>query len=96
MLLQDAAHPNVGGGLEVGAANGLADEVLGLANAGGGVDEYEAMTKPAMQEHRDCGERFALIADHVVGADILLANVKLMLAAHPPVALAGAHVGEKS
>ena len=48
-----------------------------------------------MQEHRDRGQRLALVARHEVGADVLLADVELVLAAHAPVALARPHVGEE-
>ncbi len=47
-----------------------------------------------MQEHRDGGERHALVALHEIGADIGLAHVELGLARHAPVALARPHVGE--
>ena len=60
-----------------------------------GVDEHEAVAEAAMQEHRDRRERLALVADHEIGADVLLADVEFMLAAHPPVPLARAHVGEE-
>ena len=95
VLLQDAAHPDVGGRLEIGAADRLADQVLRRLDAGGGVDEDEAVAEAAVQEHRDRGERLALVADHEIGADILLADVEFVLAAHAPMALARAHVGEE-
>jgi len=38
----------------------------------------------------------ALIADHVIGADILLADVEFVLAAHAPVALARPHLGQEN
>ena len=74
MLLQDAAHPEIAGRLEIGAADALADQVLRLADAGIGVDEDEAVAEAAMQEHRQRGERLALVARHEIGADIELAD----------------------
>ena len=95
VILQDAAHPDVGRRLEVGAAHGLADQILGRRDAGAGVDEHEAVPEAAVQEHWDGGERRALVARHVVGADVLLADVELVLASHAPVPLARPHVGEE-
>ncbi len=95
MLLQDAAHPDIGGRLEIGAADDLAVEVLRFLDAGLGVDEDEAVAEAAMQEDGNGGERLALVADHVIGADVLLADVELVLAAHAPVPLARAHLGEE-
>ncbi len=62
MLLQDAAHPDVAGRLEIGAADDLADQVLRRFDAGRRVDEDEAVAKAAVQKHRDGGERIAAIA----------------------------------
>ena len=95
MLLQDAAHPDVGRRLEVRAADGLAGEILRRLDAGAGVDEHKAMPEAAMQEHRDRGQRLALVARHVIGAYVFLAHIELVLAAHPPVPLARPHVGEE-
>ena len=95
VLLEDAAHPDIGGRLEIGAADDLAVEVLRLLDAGIGVDEHESVPKPSVQEDGNGGKRLALVADHVIGADVLLADVELMLAAHAPVALARAHPGEE-
>ena len=53
VLFQDAAHPDVAGRHEVGAADRLADQVLRRLDAGRGVDEHEAVAEAAMQEHRD-------------------------------------------
>src|SRR5262249_44821045 len=52
-VLEDAAHPDDGGGLELLDADLLADQVGRLADALAGVDEHEAVTEAAMQEHRD-------------------------------------------
>ena len=95
MLLENAAHPDAGGRLEIGAADYFAVEVLWRLDAGGGVDEDEAVAEAAMQEHRNGGQRLALVADHEIGADIFLADVEFVLAAHAPVALARPHVGQE-
>src|SRR6516225_2214802 len=52
------------------------------------------MAEAPMQEHRDGGERCALVALHEIGADIGLAYIELGPARHAPVALAWAHPGE--
>ena len=96
MFVEDAADPDAGGRLEIGAANHLAVEILRRLDSGRRVDEDKAVTKSAMQEDRNGGERLALVADHEIGADILLADVELVLAAHAPVAFARSHVGEKN
>src|SRR5262249_60563595 len=72
----------------------FADQVLGRADTGRGVDEQKAMTEAPVQEHRDGGERRALVALHEIGADIGLADVELGPARHAPVALARTHTGE--
>jgi hypothetical protein len=94
MLFQDAAHPNVGGRLKISAADPLADQVLGRADAGIYVDEDEAVAETAMQEHRDRGERLAAVALHIVAADIGFADIEFVLARHAPMPLARAHVGQ--
>ena len=95
MLLQNAAHPDVGCRLEIRTADRLADQVLGRRDACTGVDEDEAVAEAAMQEDRDRRQCRALVACHEVGADVLLADVEFVLASHAPVALARPHVGEK-
>ena len=57
MLLQDAAHPDIAGRHEIGAADRLADQILRRLDAGIGVDEDEAVAEAAMQEHRNAGDR---------------------------------------
>ena len=94
IFLQNAAHPDVGGGLEIGAADLLADQVFRLADAGLGVDEDKAVAEAPVQKHRDRGQRLAAVARHVIAADIDLADVELGLARHAPVALARAHAGQ--
>jgi hypothetical protein len=94
VLLQDAAHPDIGRRLEIRAAHLLADQILGRANAGCGVDEQEPVTEAPVQEHRNGGERRALGTLHEIGADIGLADVELGAARHAPVALARAHARE--
>jgi hypothetical protein len=49
-LLQNAANPDIGGGLEIRPAHLLADEVLRLPNAGLGVDEQTTEVKAAMEK----------------------------------------------
>ena len=94
IFLQNAAHPDVGSRLEIGAADLLADEILRLADAGFGVDEDKAVAEAPVQKHRDRGQRLAAVARHVITADIDLADVELGLARHAPVPLARAHAGE--
>ena len=94
IFLQNAAHPDVGSRLEIGAADLFADEVLRLADAGLGVDEDKAVAEAPVQKHRDRGQRLAAVARHVIAADIDLADVELGLARHAPVPLARAHAGE--
>ena len=94
IFLENAAHPDVGGGLEIGAADPFADQVLRRADAGIGVDEDKAVAKAPVQKHRNGGERLAAVARHEIAADIDLADVELGLARHAPMALARAHAGE--
>jgi hypothetical protein len=47
-MLQDAAHPDDGGGLELLHADALADQVGRLADAFAGVDEHEAVAETSM------------------------------------------------
>ena len=94
LLLQNAPHPDVGRGLEIGAPHLLADQVLRLTNAGGSIDEQEAVPETPVEEHGDGGERYSVIALHEIGADIGLADVELGLARHAPMTLARTHAGE--
>ena len=95
MLVENAAYPDAGGRLEIGAADHFAVEILRRLDAGRRIDEDEAVAEAAMQEHRNGGERLALVADHEIGADIFLADVEFVLAAHAPMALARPHIGEE-
>src|SRR5262245_43008936 len=95
MLLQDAAHPDVGGRLEIGAADALAHEILRATDAGVAVDEHKAVAEAPMHENRDGGERMPLVARHEIGADILLAHIELVASRQPPVTLARSHAGEQ-
>ena len=94
IFFQNAAHPDVGSGLKIGAADLFADQILRLADAGLGVDEDKAVAEAPVQEHRNRGQRLAAVARHVIAADIDLADVELGLARHAPVPLARAHAGE--
>src|SRR6185437_3618284 len=94
MLFENAAHPDVRGGLEIGAADPFADQVLRRADAGIDVDEGKAMAKAPVQKHRNGGERLAAIAAHQKAADIDFADVKFGLARHAPMALARPHAGQ--
>ncbi len=94
ILLEDAAHPDIGRGLEIGAADRLADEVLGLADAGLGIDEEKTMAKAPVEKDRQARQRHALVVRHEMRADIDLAHVELQPPRHPPMTLARSHAGE--
>jgi hypothetical protein len=66
-MLQDAAHPQDGGGHHRLDADPAAAQVSGPCDALRGVDEHEAMPKPAMQENRDGPKRHAVIARGEIG-----------------------------
>ena len=94
MLFKDAAHPDVRGRLEIGAADPFADQVFRRADAGIDVDERKAVAEAPVQKHRNGGERFAAIAAHQKAADIDFADIEFGLARHAPMALARAHAGQ--
>ena len=93
MLIENAAYPDAGGRLEIGAAHYFAVEILCRLYSSGRIDEDEAVTKAAVQEHRNSSQWLVLVADHEIGADIFLADVEFVLAAHAPMALARPHIG---
>src|SRR5688572_18010158 len=95
IFLQNAAHPDVAGRHEVGAADLLADQVLRLPDAGIGVDEHEAVAEAPVHEHRDSSEFVPLVDGDEIGADVFFADVELGLAGEPPMPLARTHVREE-
>src|SRR5271169_1669424 len=96
VIFKDTANPNARGRLEIGAADDLAVEVLRRFDSGGGIDEDETVPEAPMQKSRNSGQRLALVADYEIGADILLADVEFVLAAHAPVPLARPHFGKEN
>ena len=76
-VLEDAAHPVDRGDQERLDADLLADQVGRLLDALGGVDEDEAVAEAAVQEHRDGGDRHALVARHDVGRAGGLGDVEM-------------------
>src|SRR5262249_53560472 len=97
LLLEHAAHEDVAGWLEIGAADPLADQILWLSDTTLGVDENEAMPKAAMSEHGDGSPGPAAVACHHVCRRIELADVVRIVLGHRPVPFLGAipGVGDK-
>ena len=93
-VLQDAAQPQAGGGLEGLQPDLAADQVGRLLNALAGVDEDEAVAEAAMQEHRQRRKRLLLVARHQVGRGRALRHVEIAVAQEAPVARGGIHLGE--
>ena len=58
------------------------------------VDEHEAVAEPPVQEHRDRGDRHALVAGHDVGGARCLGHVEIALADEAPVPRRRIHVGQ--
>src|SRR5215217_4589156 len=55
----------------------------------------EAVPETPMQEHRDAGDRVALLARYEIGADVFLADIEFRFPRQPPMPFARSHVGEK-
>ena len=93
-MLQNAAHPQIGGGVITADADFFADQVRRLGYAFGGVDEDEAVAKAAMEKHRDGDERQAVIfGDHVV-RHREFGDVELPVAQHARMAHLRGHIGQ--
>src|SRR6185295_16108209 len=91
VVLQDAAHPEAGGILQGVEADALAVEVGGLLDAAVGALHDVAVAEAPVWEHRNRGERGALVAGHEVGDERELADVEFLVAQHAPVALGRGH-----
>ena len=74
-------------GLERDHADLLADQVLGLRNAGIDVDEHAVLAEQPAREHRRRGERAAPALRDDVGGQGLLADVELPVPEHAAVAV---------
>src|SRR5439155_9331806 len=88
VFFENAEHPDVAGGHEIGAADLPSDQILRRLDARIGIDEDEAVAEAAMQENRYAGDRMALVARNEIGADIFLADVEFALARESPVSFA--------
>jgi len=63
-VLEDAAHPDAGGRLELLDPDPPPDQVLGLPDALAGIDEHEAVAETPMQEDRNGAGDETLVARH--------------------------------
>ena len=93
-VLQDAAHPQHGGGHQRLDADLAAFQVGGLGDALAGVDEHEAVAEAAMQEHRDGAERPVIVARRQIRRDRDLGHVEFVVAQEAPMARRRIHVGQ--
>ena len=94
LVLEDAAHPMPGRHQERLDADLAADQVLRLLDALRRVDEHEAVAEAPVQEHRQRGDRHALVARHDVGRARRLRHVEVAVADEAPVPRRRIHVGE--
>ena len=93
-MLQDAAHPDDRGRLELLEPDPAAGEIGRAADALLRVDEDEAVTKAAVQENRKRVERQALIARDQIRRARHLRDIKFLVAQEAPMARRRVHLGQ--
>src|SRR5215467_11729533 len=83
-MLQDAVHPDDGGGLKLFDTDSPANEIAGSAYTPGGVDENESMAKPAMKKDRNGIYRQFMVAGNEIGRTRDFRSIKLVVSQKAP------------
>src|SRR5689334_8899019 len=87
MLFDDAAQPDIAGGLKVGAADTFSNQVLRIFDARVDIDESKTVAKPPVQKNRNSSDRHVVLARHEVRTDVKFTDVVFQISRHAPVTL---------